>query len=285
MTAYHPRPVTYELLLGIVVIFALMLYAALHYPASLSHGGWVSFLATAGALLAYGSAAVLAQCQSSASLQIALGQGTKVGIFLGAVAVLNHVLEIFAALDSSVSAILGVSMWGLMFLVFGSAASATYHRIDSLRLAVVASVWCALVSTVATLLAGYAIAVLFMPRVQHILQVAYAQSRMTDPQAFVIQNTLNSGAAHMLLAPLMAVIFGFTSGVAGFFLASIRRGVAIALAVFALFLVVAGLAAIRHASLLNRPDRPPYIMFGLLALGITMATAHPVLVTIRRQAA
>jgi len=204
-------------------------------------------------------------------------------ILLGAVAVLNHTLEIFAALDSSVSAILGVSMWGLMFLGFGVAASATYHRLGSLRLAVVAGVWCALVSTVATLLAGYAIGVLFMPHMQHILQGAYAQSGMADPQAFVIQNTLNSGAAHVLLAPLIAVVFGFASGLAGAFLAFIHRGVAITLALLELLLVGAGLAAIRYASLLNRPDRPPYIMFGLLALGVTMATVHPVLTAIRRQ--
>ena len=47
ITANSPRRVTlaYGLLLGIVVIFLLMLYAALRYPASLSQGGLVSFLA------------------------------------------------------------------------------------------------------------------------------------------------------------------------------------------------------------------------------------------------
>ena len=285
MTANAPRRVTLasELLLGITVIFLVMLYAAFRYPASLSQSGLVSFLATAGALLAYGAACLAARRHTSASLQIALGQGTTVGILLGAVAVVNHTLEIFASLDSSVSAILGVSMWGLMFLAFGVAASATYHRLGLLRLAVIASVWCALVSTVATLLAGYAIGVLFIPHMQHILQGAYPQSAMTDPQAFVIQNTLNSGAAHVLLAPLMAVVFGFAGGVASAILASVYRGVAITLAVFEVLLVGAGLAALRYASLLNRLDRPPYIMVGLLALGVTMATMHPVLTAIRRR--
>src|SRR4051812_41360277 len=106
MTANAPHRVTLasQLLLGIVLIFVLMLYAALRYPASLSQGGLVSFLATAGALLAYGAVGLSARRRTSASLQIALGQGTTVGILLGAVAVVNHALEIFASLDSSVSA-------------------------------------------------------------------------------------------------------------------------------------------------------------------------------------
>ena len=272
-----------ELLLGIVLVFALMLYGALRYPASLSQGGLVSFLATAGALLAYGAAALSARRQSAGSLQIALGQGSWVGILLGAVAVVNHALEIFGALGSPLSAILGVSMWGLMFLAFGVVASATYNLVGSLRLAVVASVWCALVSTVATLLAGYAIGMLFMAHMQHILQGAYTQSGMADPRAFVIQNTLNSGAAHVLLAPLIAVVFGLAGGLAGKILASVQRVVAIALGFFELLLLGAGLVTIRFASSLDRPDRPPFIMFGLLALGVTMATAHPVLTAIRRQ--
>ena len=285
MSDPHDRSVATHLLLAIVVVFALMLYGTLRYPASLSQGGLVSFLATAGALLAYGAAALSARRQSAGSLRIALGQGARFGILLGSVAVLSHVLEIFGNLGSPTSAILGVSMWGLMFLAFGVVASSTYNLFGSLRLSVFASVWCALVSTVATLLAGYLIGVLFMAHMQQILQGAYAQSGMADPRAYVIQNTLSSGAAHALLAPLVAVVFGLAGGLTAKILASVHRVVAIALGVFELILLGAGLAAIRFASSLNRPDRPAFIMFGLLALGVTMATAHAVLTAIHRQVA
>jgi len=263
-----------------MVIFALMLYGVLRYPASLSQGGLLSFLATASALLAYGGAALWARRQSSDSMQIALGQGVKIGILLGVAAVLNHTFEIFATLDSSLSTIFGVSMWGLMFLSFGVAGSATYHLVGSLQLAVISSIWGALISTVVILLYGYLIGLLFMPHIQQILQGAFAQSGMTDLQAFVIQNTLDSGSSHVLLAPFMAGIFGFAGAILGF----VHRGIAMALGVFELLLVGAGLAAIRFASSLNRPDRPPYIMFGLLALGLTMACAHSILTAIRQRA-
>ena len=273
-----------ELLTGIVGVFALMLYGILRYPASMRQGGLVSFLATAGALLAYGGGALWTRRQSSGALSIALAQGAKVGTLLGAAAIVSHSLEIFASLDSPVSALLGVSMWGLMFLAFGGTASATYHQVGSLRLAVIASIWSALVSTIVTLLYGYTIGLLFMSHMQYILHGAYIQSGMSDSQAFVVQNSLNSGAAHVLLAPFMAVLFGFAGGLARAILRSIPRGVAIALGIFELLLLGAGLAAIRFASSLNRGDRPLYIMFGLLALGVTMASAHPVLTAIRRQA-
>src|SRR4051812_28170206 len=199
-TAHQPRRVTLTspLLLGIGVLFALLLYAVLRYPASLSQGGQFSLLVTAGALLASGAAALWARHAASDSLQIALEQGGRIGLLLGAVAVLNHTIEIFAALDATMGAIFGVSMWAVLFLAFGGVASATYQRSGSLGLAISASVWCALVSTVMTLLAGYSIALLFMPHMQQILQGIYAQSGMTDPQAFVIHNTLSSGASHVL---------------------------------------------------------------------------------------
>jgi hypothetical protein len=112
---------------------------------------------------------------------------------------------------------------------------------------------------------------------------ALAQSGLTDPQAFVIHNTLSSGASHALLTPLIALVFGCAGGIAGALLASIQRPVAIALGVGELLLMTAGLATIGFASSLNRSERPPFIMFGLLALGATMVCVYPLLTAIRRQ--
>jgi hypothetical protein len=46
-------------------------------------------------------------------------------------------------------------------------------------------------------------------------------------------------------------------------------------------LCAAGLAAIGYASGLERAARPPFIMGGLLVLGVTMATVYPVLAALR----
>ena len=272
-----------EVFIGLILTFALMAGGVSRYPASLSQGGVWSFIATAIAWVAYGGAAFWARRQTADSMRSALGQGARIGIFPGAIAILNHTVEIFANLDSSLSSILGVSMWGLMFLSFGVAGSITYRRTGSLQLALVSSVWAAIISTVGILLYGYLISYLCMPRMQQILLGAFGQSKMTDLPAFVIQNTMESGASHVLLAPVIAAIFGLAGGLASMILRSIHRGAAILLGAATILLFAAGLAAIRYASLLNRADRPPWIMFGLLSLGITLACAHPIFAAIDRR--
>ena len=61
------RTLAREALIGIVLLMGLLFFAAARYPASLSVGGWASFLATAGALCAYGAAAVWAAISSMVS--------------------------------------------------------------------------------------------------------------------------------------------------------------------------------------------------------------------------
>ncbi|PYR94175.1 MAG: hypothetical protein DMF84_06395 [Acidobacteria bacterium] len=48
-------------------------------------------------------------------------------------------------------------------------------------------------------------------------------------------------------------------------------------------LFVAGVASIRAATSLPRARRPPFIEFGLLAIGLPLASAHPLLVAARRK--
>jgi len=271
-------------LIGIVFLLCLLLFAVARYPASLSAGGWASFLATAVALLAYGAAAVWAGRQTSAERLTALRLGALAGLLLGAVAAANLALELFANLDATWAAVAGVSQWGLMFLAFGAAGSAAYLRLRSVLLALLAAGWAALISTTLTLLAGFANALLSMPHMQQVLRGEFAQSALTDPQAFVIQNTLTSGVMHVLLAPAIALAFGLAGALAAAVLGSVRGGPARGLAALELLLGVGGVAALRYSSSLERAARPPYVMFGLLALGAAMACLHPILSALRRRA-
>jgi hypothetical protein len=268
---------------GITVVLVLMLYGVLSYPASLSQSGLLNFFASAGALLAYAGAALWVRQKSLGSMQIALAQGAKIGIFLGIAALVNLSLEHLPS-SSLLSAARGVSMWGLMFLGFGTAGSTTYRKVGSLSLAITSSMWSGFISTISMLIFGFLLAILFMPYMVHILAPAYAQSGMSDAQAFVIQHTLTASTMHLLLVPIVAAIFGFMGGCASFFLRSISQRVAMSLGVFDLLLFVSGLALLRFMSSLDRLARPPFVMSGLLALGIALACAHPILMVIRRPA-
>ncbi len=281
------RPVTLAggALIGIMFVFGLMFYGVHSYPSSVSGVGLRSLLLSMAGLLVYAGAVVWSWRHSDSSIQTALAQGAKFGAVLGCVALVNMALEHFAPLGATGGMVRGVGMWALMFVSFGAAGSAAYQRSSSLGLAVLSSVWSALISTVATLICGFVLGVLFMPYMQQILGGAFAQSGMSDPRAFVIRNTLDSASTHLLLAPLLAGLFGIVGGFACSRLHSLQWSAALIIGGLETGLLVGGLTALRFASSLARSERPPFVMMGLLALGIAMACAHPVVSAIRRPVA
>jgi hypothetical protein len=208
--------------------------------------------------------------------------GTRVGVLFAAVAIVGHVFEDFGGLRPPAPAILGVSSWGLMFLCLGVASSVTYAKFNSLGLGVVASVWSALVSTVATVVFALSIGLTFMPHMQLVLTVPFAASGMTDARAFVIRNMSESAAVHLLAAPAVAVVVGGVGGLASATFRAFSRRVQMALGALGLLLFVAAVASIRFASSLDRPARPPFIMFGLVSLGVVLASAYPLMAAIRQ---
>jgi hypothetical protein len=135
------------------------------------------------------------------------------------------------------------------------------------------------------LICGFALGALFMSHMQQILAGEYAQSGMSDPSAFVIRYTLDSASTHLLHAPLVAALFGLVGGYSGSRLHSVQRSAAMIVGGLETGLLIGGLMALRFADTLARPERPPLVMSGLLALGIAMACAHPVVSSLRRPAA
>ena len=266
----------FETFIGIAVVISLLLYSLLLFPESLEHGEYTNFLITATALLVYGLISFWVYRTKPEPLRLSLSQGARLGVLLGVIEIINHSLETFASLDQSISAILGVSMWGLMFLVFGSVGSAIYKRFSSFRLSIISSIWCALVSTVMILLFGFLTSLIFMSRYEEILNGDFIQSGLSNPKAFVILNTINSAASHVILAPLTAVLFGFGGGLAFKILGSIQKKIAIVFAASDLLLVVVGVWSIQLANSLSRSDRPPFILVGLVSIGIAMVCIYPI---------
>ncbi len=218
---------------------------------------------------------------TSGQVATALALGAKLGLFLGALAAVNHLLEFFADLRPPLPTILGVGMWAVLFLSYGAAGSAAYRRLGELRFAVLASVWSAIICTVITVLFASGLALLFMPRMKDVLSGDFAGSGMTDAGAYVIRNLFDAGSSHLLISPVVAVITGLTAAVIGLVLRRFsRRGKAL-FGCGAAMLLVAGVASIRMATSLQRSARPPYVLFGLLALGLSLASVYPVVVSLR----
>lgn len=278
------RPLTLgkAMRVGIVLTLALLVFGAWSFPES-ARGALLASVGTCMALFAYGAASEWACRTSSDAARIALASGAKVGVLIGTLAVINHSVEAFSGLRAPLPAILGVSMWGLMFFSFGGVSSATYQKLGSFGLGIVASVWSALVSAVATVLFASSVGLIFMPRMQLVLAGGFLESGMVDSRAFVVRNLFDGAFTHLLLAPCLAAIVGAASGTALSMLRSLRRRTVAVLGLLGVLLLVSGVTAIRFASSLERSARPPFIMFGLLALCVSLASAYPVATTIRRR--
>jgi hypothetical protein len=271
-------------LVGIAIVAILMLLSIVRFPESLSESGWSNLLVTAAALVAYGGVAAWARRQTAARTQTALSRGAQVGGFLAVVSLINLGVEHFVYLGAASDATRGVSMWAVLFLSFGFAGSSVDTKVGSLILGIVSSIWAAVVNSVAILIGGFSLALLFMPHMKQILFDAFSHSNMKDPGAFVVHNTMGAAASHALLLPVLAAIFGCGGAVAGKLLRPVQRRGGIALCIGAVVILALALAAIRHASSLDRAQRPPYIMAGLLGLGVTLMCAYPIVVAVRRPA-
>jgi hypothetical protein len=271
-----------EVEIGVGLTLVLLLVAAWRFPESVTRGP-LSPAGTVAALLVYGGVSDWARRTTSDATRVALAAGAKAGLLLGTLAVINHSLEVFSSIPPPLPAILGVSMWGVMFFCFGAVASATAERVGTIALGVVASIWAALVSAAATVLFASIVGLAFMPRMQQVLGGGFTTSGMVDSRAYVVRNLFDSAATHLLLAPLLAAMVGAAGGFALSVLRPLARRTVVALGVFGVLLLVSGVAAIRFASALDRPARPPFIMFGLAALCVSLASAYPIVATLRRQ--
>jgi hypothetical protein len=210
-----------------------------------------------------------------------MNDGAKFGGVITLVAIIGHSLEQFANLQPPFPAILGVSMWGVMFLLFGGAGSTTYRKTSSLGLGILASVSSAFVTTIGTIVFAFSVGLMFMAHMERFLAPAFALSGMTDPSAFVVRNMFDSAFARLFVAPIAALIVAIASGMACAILRSARRQTAMLLGFLNVVLLGAGIASLQWASSMERPARPPFIMFGLCALGVTLASVYPVIVAIR----
>ena len=268
---------------GIVMTFALMAFGVLRFPASIKNGGLTSVSGSCLALLAYAAIFEWVRRTSTRTVQTAMNDGAKFGAVIAVIAIINHSLEEFANLQPPIPAILGVGMWGAMFLLFGGASSLTCRKTASLWLGVLASVSSALVSTIGTIIFAFSTGLMFMPHMEHFLAPAFAASGMTDPSAFVIRNMFDSALAHLFVAPVAAVIVGIASGMVCAILRSARRETAIGLGLLNVGLFAVGVASLQWASAMERSARPPFVMLGLCALGISLASVYPLIVAIRSQ--
>jgi hypothetical protein len=262
------------------IALSIILYGAASFPSSITDGGWAVFIAAVVPLSVYFSVGMWAR-RGSARIQAPLRIGTVAGLAMAAIGVLYHAVEISTALPASMGAVVGGGMWGAMFLTFGIACSTTFSKERSAGLGVLSSAWCGMVYAALLVACALAMAMACMPHMQRIFAPAYSASGMQDPQAFVVRHEVGAAGEHLFLVPVVASFVGLVSGVACLFLISMSRQAVLVISIVAMLLFAAGVVSIRFATSLERAQRPPFVLFGLAALAVTLASAHPLFIAIR----
>jgi hypothetical protein len=277
-TRTHGSATPLLFVVGIAIL--IILAGAGCFPSSVTDGGLAAFIAAVVPLLVYFSVGMWAR-RASARIQAALRIGTVAGCSLAAVGVLYHAVEISTSLPASIGAVLGAGMWGAMFLTFGIACSATFMKEKSIGLGLLSSAWCGMMYAAVLVACALAIAFAFMPHMQQILAPLSNTTGMRASQAFVVRHEVGAAGEHLILVPAIASFVGLVSGVACLFLSSIRRQAALVISIVATLVFAAGIVSIRVATSLERAQRPPFVVFGLAALAVTLASVHPLFIAIR----
>jgi hypothetical protein len=105
--------------------------------------------------------------------------------------------------------ILIISPVFMMLALFGTAGSAAWERTQSLVLAVIAGVWCAMVAILIALCVAFCLNLAFEGTMELQLHEAFAASGMNDPGAFLVKNMLEATSEGLVRMPIIAVFLSF----------------------------------------------------------------------------
>src|ERR1700730_9027206 len=175
--------------LGVLVVLLLIAVGVARHPASVQGAGSGLLRMDIAFLLAYGIAGVWVWYERRPEVNLSLRVGAQLGVLLGAVHVVNHVLESYVPNRPFV---LIISPIFLMLALFGAAGSMAWQRTRSLGLAVIAGVWCAIIGMLILICVVFSVSLAFEARAELHMHEAFAASGMNDPGAFLIRNMLEA---------------------------------------------------------------------------------------------
>lgn len=236
------------------MLVVLLLVAVERHPASVQGTGSGLLWMDVALLLTYGIAALWVWHQSRLEMNISVSVGAQVGVLLGAVHVANHVLESYVPARPFV---LIISPVFLMLALFGAAGSVAWERTQSLVLAVIEGVWCAMVAILIALCVAFCLNFAFEGNAELQLHEAFAASGMNDPGAFLVKNMLEATSEGLVRMPIFAVFLSFIAAVTNAWISGASQRTVLAATWLTPFMFVAGAAALWHADFLERAARPP----------------------------
>ena len=200
----------FGLLALIVANLAMAAIAVGRYPAFFAQRGARLFLLEPiSVLLVYAVGVVVVARTRGPYWDAILKTAIAFGAFTGILEVVNIGIEngIPFGVPGSV---LPISSMAIVFTLWGIAGFRTARSLGSVGAGILAAVSSACICMLIAVAAGFAVQFFLAPPDPSIISTwaEYKRSGWTDARAFGIANTLDSGFTHLVVAPVVATLFG-----------------------------------------------------------------------------
>ena len=205
------------LLTPVAINIGMAVIAVARYPAFFSQPGARRFLfEPIGALLIYLVAIVLVSRTHGPNWDAILKTAILFGGLTGILEVANICIENGIPFSISGPRVAPGFML-VVFTLWGVAGYRTTRSLGSVGAGVLTSVSSACICMLTAVAAGFAVEFFLAPPASaHIASWAeYQRSGWTDPRAFAIANTFESGFTHLVVAPIVASVFGGVGALVG----------------------------------------------------------------------
>lgn len=199
---------------GILVLIgvdvALSSVPVVRYPALLQqHLAWMYLLEPAVILLVY-AIGIICLAKAKDNLWASMSRiATVFGLVTGAIELINLGLENLAPTVASGPGV-SIGFMLLVFVLWGVGASRSARSSKSVRAGILTAIASAGICMLIAVAGGFVVELLVAPPNAALVSTwaEFKRSGWTDPYAFGLANALDSGFTHLLIAPVVALIFG-----------------------------------------------------------------------------
>ena len=258
-----------------------MIVSVSRHPASLGSGLFSMDLTL---LSGYGVFSIWGWRQRRPEVRDALAAGAQTGIMLGFILISSHAIESFG-LDGSRTAQFarGAGSTLLMIGLLGTAGSAAWERTRSIKLGVIAGLWCGSLGIMILLSFALTLNLAFEAHSAAQLHEAFVASGMRDPGAFVVRNALEAESEILVRLPIAGLALSLIGVFANAWIMPRSRGVSLSSAWIMPLFFVGGVISLWSAGSLQRSARPPFVMAGVFAAGLAVCSAHAIWSSLSRR--
>jgi hypothetical protein len=201
---------------------ALSSVAVVRYPALLQqHLAWIYLLEPTAILLVYGIGTIyLANARDDIWISIRRN-ATLFGLVTGSIELINIVIENLAFKFTS-GPLVSIGFMLLVFVLWGIAAAWSARSSKSVRAGIFTAIASAGICMLIAVAGGFFVELLVAPPNPAVVSTwaEFKRSGWTDPYAFGLANALDSGSTHLLIAPVVALVFGSVSSLLSRFLSA-----------------------------------------------------------------